>query len=84
MRFLLDMGISPRTGEHLKARGHEALHLREVALERMADPDILAKARREVDAVRACASRSYGWSDGNRSSLRGGSTSGARSKSDCR
>ena len=47
MQFLLDMGISPRTAEHLRARGHEALHLREENLERLADPDILQKARRE-------------------------------------
>ena len=41
MKFLADMGISPRE------RGHEAVHLQEQGLGKMPDGDILAKARAE-------------------------------------
>jgi predicted nuclease of predicted toxin-antitoxin system len=47
MRFLADMGISPRTIALLSTQGHDAVHLVEQGLERMADGDILAKARSE-------------------------------------
>ena len=47
MNFLADMGISPRVVEELRRRGHDALHLAEQGLNRMADRDILQKAREE-------------------------------------
>ena len=47
MRFLADMGISPKTVEFLRAEGHEAIHLYEQGLHRLADPAILTKARQE-------------------------------------
>jgi len=47
MRFLADMGISPRVVSALRERGHEAVHLQEEELGRMPDGDILAKARAE-------------------------------------
>ena len=47
MKFLADMGISPRIVEELRQNGHEAVHLAEQGLNRMADGDILEKARRE-------------------------------------
>ncbi|MFW5765891.1 MAG: DUF5615 family PIN-like protein [Coleofasciculus sp.] len=47
MRFLADMGISPRTVNWLKAAGHDAIHLVEEGLERLADDEILIKARDE-------------------------------------
>jgi len=47
MRFLLDMGISPRTAILLREIGHEATHLLDENLERMSDQDILTKAREE-------------------------------------
>ena len=50
MKFLLDMGISPATGAYLRARGHEATHLLDENLERMADPEILEKTR-QANAV---------------------------------
>ena len=47
MRFLLDMGISPRAADFLKDLGHEASHLHEQRLETPPDPEILVKARDE-------------------------------------
>jgi predicted nuclease of predicted toxin-antitoxin system len=44
MRLLLDMGVSVRTSEHLRALGHDAVHLREQNLQRMGDPEIMKKA----------------------------------------
>lgn len=47
MKFLGDMGISPRTIELLRKRGYDAIHLIEQNLERMTDPNILEKAQQE-------------------------------------
>lgn len=47
MKFLADMGISPRVVATLRERGHEAVHLQEQGLGKMPDGDILAKARAE-------------------------------------
>jgi predicted nuclease of predicted toxin-antitoxin system len=47
MRFLADMGISPRTVEHLRAQGYEAAHLHELGHDRLPDGEILAMALRE-------------------------------------
>ena len=47
MRFLADMGISPRTVGFLRDMGYDAAHLHDEGLDRLSDPDILAKARRE-------------------------------------
>jgi predicted nuclease of predicted toxin-antitoxin system len=47
VRFLLDMGLSPLTTEFLRGHGHEASHLRDQGLQKMADPDILEKAKQE-------------------------------------
>jgi predicted nuclease of predicted toxin-antitoxin system len=41
------MGISLRTVEQLRQQGYDAMHLAEQRLERLADADILAKARTE-------------------------------------
>lgn len=41
------MGISQGTVAWLREQGHEAVHLRELGLQRMVDPDILEKARLE-------------------------------------
>ena len=51
MRFLLDMGISPLTAVYLRGLGHEASHLHEQDLDRLPDPDILAKALREGSVI---------------------------------
>ena len=47
MKWLADMGVSPRTVAWLRERGEEALHLREEGLQRAKDPAILKKARTE-------------------------------------
>ena len=45
MRFLADMGISHRTVSFLCEQGHVAVHLHELALDTLPDPEILVKAR---------------------------------------
>jgi predicted nuclease of predicted toxin-antitoxin system len=47
MKFLADMGISPRTVEKLRREGYDAVHLVEEGLEKLEDREILAKARNE-------------------------------------
>ncbi len=47
MKFLADMGISPRVVSALRERGHEAMHLQDEGLGTLPDGDILAKARKE-------------------------------------
>jgi predicted nuclease of predicted toxin-antitoxin system len=47
MKFLLDMGIGQSTALFLRDQGHDAIHLREQGLQRLADEAIIEKARRE-------------------------------------
>ncbi|MCL2095636.1 MAG: DUF5615 family PIN-like protein [Oscillospiraceae bacterium] len=47
MRFLADMGVSPRCVEWLRTQGYDAVHLYEQDLHKLADGDILKKARAE-------------------------------------
>jgi predicted nuclease of predicted toxin-antitoxin system len=47
MKFLADMGISPRVVKELRQNGHDAIHLREENLSRLPDGKILEKARYE-------------------------------------
>jgi len=47
VRFLADMGISPRSVAFLRDRGVEAVHLHELGLDRMSDAEVVRKARRE-------------------------------------
>jgi predicted nuclease of predicted toxin-antitoxin system len=47
MKFLADMGVSPRTIVHLQRLGHDAVHLHDEGLEQLEDPKILEKARTE-------------------------------------
>ncbi|TRU51280.1 MAG: hypothetical protein EWV91_05560 [Microcystis aeruginosa Ma_QC_Ca_00000000_S207] len=47
MKFLGDMGISPRTIALLREQGYDAIHLIEENLEKMTDQNILDKARQE-------------------------------------
>jgi predicted nuclease of predicted toxin-antitoxin system len=47
MKFLADMGISPRTVAFLRSQGHDAVHLHEQGLDRLEDSAILEKARNE-------------------------------------
>ena len=47
MKFLADMGISPKTVAFLQELGHDAVHLQDLGLHQLADSDILQKARSE-------------------------------------
>ena len=45
MRFLADAGISPKTVEFLRRSGHDAIHVRELAMQRAPDRALAEKAR---------------------------------------
>ncbi len=47
MKFLADMGISPKTVDFLRSLGYDAVHLREQQLDRLPDPLIVKKALAE-------------------------------------
>jgi predicted nuclease of predicted toxin-antitoxin system len=47
MRFLADMGISPKTVVFLPGLGHDAVHLHALGLDRLPDAAILELARAE-------------------------------------
>ena len=51
MKFLCNMGISPKTVAFLRSQGHDAKRLLEEKLERLADSDILDKARAEQSII---------------------------------
>lgn len=47
MRFLADAGISPETADFLRRRGHEAVHVRELGMQRAPDRLLVDRARAE-------------------------------------
>jgi predicted nuclease of predicted toxin-antitoxin system len=47
VKFLADMGLARHTVEALRQQGHDAVHLREKGLQRLEDPEIIAKAVEE-------------------------------------
>jgi predicted nuclease of predicted toxin-antitoxin system len=47
MRFLADAGISPKTVEFLRRSGHEAVHVRELGMQRALDSELVERARME-------------------------------------
>jgi predicted nuclease of predicted toxin-antitoxin system len=47
MKFIADMGISPKSVVFLKDFGFEAFHLNDLGLRKLPDSEILAKARKE-------------------------------------
>lgn len=47
MKFLADMGISPKTVRYLGDSGHDAVHLHEQGLDTLSDAEIVEKARIE-------------------------------------
>ena len=51
MRFLADAGISPRTVEFLRQLGHDAVHVRELGMQRADDREIIDRARRDDRVV---------------------------------
>jgi predicted nuclease of predicted toxin-antitoxin system len=51
MRFLADAGVSPKTVEFLKQLGHEAIHVRTLALQRAPDRELVERARADHSVV---------------------------------
>lgn len=51
MKFIADMGISVKSVEFLKQRGHDAFHLHEQGLDAFSDAEILNIARRDGRVV---------------------------------
>lgn len=51
LKFLADMGISPRTVARLSEQGYDAIHLIEEGLEKLEDKNILLKAEQEQRIV---------------------------------
>lgn len=47
MRLLLDNNLSPMLVVTLSENGHDVAHVRELGLQRAADPDVLAAARQQ-------------------------------------
>jgi predicted nuclease of predicted toxin-antitoxin system len=47
IKFLADMGVSPRCVEWLRTQGYDAIHLYEQRLQKLADSNILFKAEQE-------------------------------------
>src|SRR5690348_8891665 len=44
MRFLLDMNLPPAMADWLRSEGHDAVHIREIGIARLSDPEIFARA----------------------------------------
>ena len=51
MRFLADAGISPLTVEFLVQLGHQAMHVRTLAMQRAPDLEIIERARIDSSVV---------------------------------
>lgn len=47
MKFIADMGVSPKVIHLLQSLGHQAVHLQTQGLHRFQDTEILEKARKE-------------------------------------
>lgn len=47
MKFLVDIGISPRSAAFLRGLGYDTIHLHDEGLDRLSDAGILAKALAE-------------------------------------
>jgi predicted nuclease of predicted toxin-antitoxin system len=54
MRFLADMGISVSTVNWLRSRGHDAIHAREIGMQRSSDVEIIKKTQSENRIVVTC------------------------------
>lgn len=51
MKFLVDENLSERVAEVLVDNGHDAIHVREIGLERADDPVVMARAESEGRVV---------------------------------
>lgn len=54
MKFLADMGISLTTVLWLRNKGFDAIHLRELGLQRLSDSEIIMKAKSEDRIILTC------------------------------
>jgi predicted nuclease of predicted toxin-antitoxin system len=51
MRFLADACVAVRVAAWLREQGHDAVHVRELGLQHLADPEVFALAAREQRVV---------------------------------
>jgi len=51
VKFLANMGISPRTVEFLRSLGHEAVRLNEIGMDRSSDSEAISVAARHKQVV---------------------------------
>ena len=51
MRFLADVGVSPKTVAFLRHLGHEATHARELEMQRAPDSDLVNRARLDDSVI---------------------------------
>jgi predicted nuclease of predicted toxin-antitoxin system len=51
VRFLADMGVSYTVVHHLRTSGHDALHLRDIGMQRMPDDEVFAMATQDKRVI---------------------------------
>lgn len=51
MRFLADMGVSYSGVLHLRGKGHDVVHLRDIGMQRMSDEDIFTRSSSESRTI---------------------------------